>query len=226
MLVNSAKPIELGLGKQPAHQSVYEELRRQILFGDLAPGQPVTIQGIAEALDAGLTPVREAIRRLTSAGALTMMDNRRVTVPALTEQCIEELDFMRKKLEPALAGRAVIHITPDALLDLTSEDTALNSAIERGDISAYLTHNYKFHAKLYATAQAPIIAATVDRLWLRFGPSLRVVCGRYGTMNLPDKHADLLMALENKDRTAAEKALTEDVDQGMEQIRAALRYDT
>ena len=222
MLENSAKSRETGLGRQPAHQSVYEQLRQQILFGELAPGQPVTIQGIAEALGAGMTPVREAIRRLTSSGALTMMGNRRVTVPVLTENCVEELDFMRKKLEPALAGRAVAHLTSNALLALTGEDAELNSAIERGDISAYLTHNYRFHAKLYATAQAPIIAATVDRLWLRFGPSLRVVCGRYGTMNLPDKHADLLKALANKDRMAAEKALAEDVDQGMEQIRAAM----
>lgn len=223
MLLNSADTKEAGTKKQPAHQSVYEQLRQQILFGDLAPGQPVTIQGIAEALDAGMTPVREAIRRLTSSGALTMMGNRRVTVPELTEKCIEDLEFMRKKLEPELAGRAAIRVSPSVLHALTSEDTALNSAISRGDISAYLTHNYRFHAMLYATAQAPIIAATVDRLWLRFGPSLRVVCGRFGTMNLPDKHADLLRALADGDRQAAEKALAEDVDQGMEQIRAALR---
>ncbi len=222
MPVNSADTKATEAGKRPAHQSVYEELRRQILFGDLAPGQPVTIQGIAQTLGAGMTPVREAIRRLISAGALTMMGNRRVTVPMLTDHCIEELDFMRRNLEPELAGRAVAYITSDELIELADEDSLLNQAIARGDISAYLAHNYRFHTKLYATAQSPIIAATVDRLWLRFGPSLRVVCGRYGTMNLPDKHADLLRALGERNRKAAEKAMAEDVNQGMGQIRAAL----
>ena len=50
--------------KTPIHQHVYERLRKMILFGDLAPGQGVTIQGLTAALDAGMTPVREAIRRL------------------------------------------------------------------------------------------------------------------------------------------------------------------
>ena len=66
------------------------------------------------------------------------------------------------------------------------------------------------------------MAATVDRLWLRFGPSLRVVCGRFGTLNLPDKHMDLLAAFARKDASAAAKAMAEDVTQGMKQIRAAL----
>ena len=36
----------------PAHQHVYEQLREMILFGDLAPGQAVTIQGLTDRLDA------------------------------------------------------------------------------------------------------------------------------------------------------------------------------
>jgi DNA-binding GntR family transcriptional regulator len=223
MLKNQADTSGTPDTKRPAHQSVYQELRDQILFGDLAPGQPVTIQGIAEALGAGMTPVREAIRRLTSAGALNMMGNRRVIVPELTTEGIEELDYMRKHLEPELAARAIPHITHDVLNALKSEDSALNRAIDRGDIHAYLTHNYRFHACLYNTAQAPIMAATVDRLWLRFGPSLRVVCGRYGTMNLPDKHADLLDALMSGNVEAARRAMHEDVEQGMIQVRGALQ---
>jgi DNA-binding GntR family transcriptional regulator len=220
---NSAETKTRTAAKLPAHQSVYVRLRNRILFGDLAPGQAVTIQGIAEELDAGMTPVREAIRRLTSGGALNMMDNRRVTVPILTEKCIEELDFVRKAIEPELTGRAVGFVTKASLRSLKEIDSALNDAIERGDIKTYLTQNYKFHATVYGMADAPIMAATVDRLWLRFGPSLRVVCGRYGTMNLPDKHADLLDAFANGDRAAAEKAMAADVAQGMIQIRDALR---
>jgi DNA-binding GntR family transcriptional regulator len=209
--------------KQPAHQAVYENLRDQILFGEMAPGQAVTIQGLTEQLDAGMTPVREAIRRLTSDGALNMMGNRRVTVPELTEECLEELEFMRQSLEPELARRAVQHITDDDAEALKQLDDNLNTAIEMGDIGTYLKQNYRFHAALYALARAPIVAATVDRLWLQFGPSLRVVCGRYGTLNLPDKHADLLDALNLGDGEAAKNAMAGDIQQGMSQIRNALR---
>lgn len=222
MQEDSARDVAAARAKRPAHQSVYEQLRNQILFGELAPGQAVTIQGIADQLNAGITPVREAIRRLISDGALSMRGNRRVSVPELTKPCIDDLDFMRKCLEPRLTRLAVKRMTPDTLRVLHHEDAALNSAIAQGNIKAYLTHNYRFHATLYAVAQAPIMTATVDRLWLRFGPSLRVVCGRYGTLNLPDKHADLLQALAVGDPKAAEMAIFEDVDQGMIQIRDAL----
>lgn len=223
MLKNSSHDAGTRFVKQPAHQAVYEHLRDQILFGELAPGQAVTIQGLTEQLDAGMTPVREAIRRLTSDGALNMMGNRRVIVPELTEECLEELEFMRQSLEPQLARRAVKHITDTDVGALKQLDDNLNSAIEMGDIGAYLKQNYRFHAALYAMARAPIIAAVADRLWLQFGPSLRVVCGRYGTLNLPDKHADLLDALHLGDGEAAERAMAGDIQQGMNQIRHALR---
>ena len=195
-------------GKMPAHQMVYEKLRVMILFGDLAPGQAVTIQGLTTELGAGMTPVREAIRRLIAEGALTHQGNRRVSVALLTAVCVDELGFMRETLEPELTRRATTRMTDAGLDALRTSDADLNAAITRGDVGAYLTHNYRFHTQIYALAQAPIMAATVDRLWLRFGPSLRVVCGRFGTLNMPDKHMDLLSAFARKDASAAAKAMT------------------
>ena len=209
-------------GKTPAHQQVYEQLRDKILFGDLAPGQAITIQGLVEELNAGMTPVREALRRLIAQGALTHQGNRRVSVPELDAQGVEELGFMRETLEPELTRRAVLNMKDDDIQALTSCDDDLNLAISTGDVGGYLTHNYRFHKMIYDGANAPIMTATVDRLWLRFGPSLRVVCGRFGTSNLPDKHAELLDALTRRDAPAAAQAMAEDVAQGMRQVRAAL----
>ncbi|MGY9039478.1 GntR family transcriptional regulator [Sulfitobacter sp. M13] len=208
--------------KVPAHQHVYERVRKLILFGDFAPGQAVTIQGLAETLDAGMTPIREALRRLIAEGALVHQGNRRVSVPVLDLEGIQELEFMRKKLEPELAKRAAARMSETVLNDLIRVDDLLNSAINRGDIGDYLTQNYRFHTIINTCANAPILAATVDRLWLMFGPSLRVVCGRFGTSNLPDKHADLLAAFSEGDAERAGLAMTEDVLQGMLQIQASL----
>ncbi len=209
-------------GKQPAHQAVYEELRDAILFGDLAPGQPITIQGLTHLLGAGMTPVREAIRRLTAEGALTMQGNRRACVPVLDAAGLEQLEFMRFALEPELAMRATRNAGQTDFDHLQAIDNDLNTAIDAGDISGYLRHNHAFHAALYQIANAPIMAAATDALWLRFGPSLRVVCGRFGTLNLPDKHAELLTALARKDESGVCNAMQDDIAQGMRQIREAL----
>lgn len=207
--------------RAPAHAHVYTLLRARILFGEYRPGQAMTIQGLVADTGAGMTPVREAIRRLTSEGALRMQGNRRLDVPVLTLADIDELSFIRNCLEPELAARAAPRAGPQAVETLRRIDAAVNAAIVRGDVPDYLKMNYRFHQTLYGLAGAPVLMEAADRLWLRFGPSLRVVCGRFGTMNLPDNHADILGALQLGDVAAVRRATSADVLQGMQQIAEA-----
>jgi len=208
--------------REPAHQQVYRQLRDLILFGEMAPGQAVTIQGLVAQLGAGMTPVREAIRRLTAEGALEFQGNRRVSVPMLTVENISELIFARQAIEPQLTVRATERATAADIDELTEIDALLDEAIDSGDVRAYLEQNYRFHSKLYAIAESPILSDLSDSLWLRYGPSLRVVCGRLGTQNLPDQHKETLIAMRAGDTEAAARAIREDVIQGMEQMRHAL----
>jgi DNA-binding GntR family transcriptional regulator len=206
----------------PAHETIYRELRALVLFGDLVPGQAVTIQGLCDRLGAGMTPVREALRRLIAEGALEFQGNRRVSVPLLDAGNIGELIFARQWLDPYLAERATDRATSADLARLTATDDDLDAAILRGDMRCYLELNYRFHRALYETAAAPILRDVADGLWLRFGPSLRVVCGRVGTEGLPDRHKDLLAAMRAGDAKAAAQAIRADVVQGMEQVRQSL----
>ncbi len=211
-----------GRRRLPAHEVIYRQLRDQVLFGDLAPGQAVTIQGLIDSLGAGMTPVREAIRRLIAAGALEFQGNRRVCVPLLSAANISELIVARQWLDPHLALRATERVSLEQLDELTAMDSQLDEAIKRGNLRAYQELNYRFHKRLYDVADAPILADMADGLWLRFGPSLRVVCGRIGTQNLPDKHKDMLAAMHARDAERAARAIREDVIQGMEQVRRSL----
>lgn len=202
----------------PAHELVYQQLRAQILFGEIAPGQAVTIQGLTASLGAGTTPVREAIRRLISDGALIFQGNRRVSVPVLTHADVMELTYLRKTIEYQLTYLAAQRLDTATTDLLETIDDRLDAAIAGGDVAAYLRENYLFHTTLYASACAPITTELADRLWLRFGPSLRVVCGLFGTRNLPDRHKDVLDALRADDANAAARAIAQDVEQGMQQI--------
>jgi DNA-binding GntR family transcriptional regulator len=143
-------------------------------------------------------------------------------VPVLTPAAVEELTVARRALEPELARMAVGRMRPSRIATLRETDRRLDRAIARGDVRGYLEENHRFHADLNHVAAAPILTALVDGLWLRFGPSLRVVCGLLGTRNLPDMHKDLLTALDRGDSDAAAHAMEGDVLQGMRQIRAGL----
>ncbi|HBS49726.1 MAG TPA: GntR family transcriptional regulator [Rhodobacteraceae bacterium] len=217
-----AAPGMVRRGAVPAHEQVFQALRLQILYGDLAPGQSVTIQGLTETLGAGMTPVREAIRRLIAAGALTSQGNRRVSVPVLTESDISQLLFARKSIETELARRAARRVEAARVRTLEGIDTALDAAIAKGDVVGYLTENHRFHSTIYEQAGAPILTEIAERLWLRFGPSLRVVCGRMGTQSLADRHKDMLAAMARGDAELAALAMERDVEQGMDQMQAVL----
>lgn len=206
----------------PVHEQVYRQLRDMILFGELEPGQAVTIQGLVEQLGAGMTPVREALRRLTAEGALDALGNRRIVVPELTEAAVDELFTARDALEPLLAAHATRWASAADIAVLEQEDAALDAAIVKGDVGGYLRANHRFHQALNGLARMPIVEGMALGLWLRFGPSLRVVCGQVGTRNLPDRHKELITALQAHDEAAAREAMAQDVAQGMEMIRAGL----
>jgi DNA-binding GntR family transcriptional regulator len=208
--------------KPPEHELAYRRLRDMILSGELEPGQAVTIQGLITTLGAGMTPVREAIRRLTAEGGLEFQGNRRVSVPVLDLHQINQLAQARLALEPQIAAWAAERITPDEINRLVEIDTELNVAIARGDVRGYLRKNHAFHAALYASSGANITIPLIDTLWLRMGPSLRVIFGRFGTANLPDMHKSALGALRAGDADAVREAIHVDILQGFSLLRSSM----
>ncbi|MEO1579135.1 MAG: GntR family transcriptional regulator [Pseudomonadota bacterium] len=198
----------------PEHEAIYKQIHDMILFGRLRPGQPVTIMGLADTVGAGITPIREAMRRLTAEGALQALGNRRMCVPEPSAAQIEQVYFARFAVEPELARRAAAHAGPAAIKALEAIDDDIDAAIRHGSIEAYMEGNHRFHFALYDLARAPTLTKLAASLWLQIGPSLRVVGGRFGTSNLPDMHSETLSALRNQDGDAAASALRDDITQG------------
>ena len=210
--------------KIPTHELTYARLRDMILFGVLAPGQPVTIQGLTADLDAGMTPVREAIRRLAAEGALLPQGNRRVTVPKLSLADLEQVAFARLTIEPHLAERAAAAVTPELIARLETLDARVDAAIGAGRVQDYLQSNHAFHFALYEAAGAGVLLDMARSLWLRFGPSLRVVTLAAGASTLPDSHKEALAALAAGDAAAVGIAMQRDITQGIEHVRAGLLH--
>ncbi len=208
--------------KIPTHEIVYSRLRDMVLFGALQPGQPVTIQGLIKELDAGMTPVREAIRRLAAEGALHLKGNRRVTVPQLTPSLLDQIAFARLTIEPRLAELAAANLTPALIARLDRLDQGVNAAILAGQVSAYLECNHAFHFALYEASNAPVLVDMARSLWLRFGPSLRIVVAQGGNLGQPDRHAESLAAMAAGDAEALAQAFRNDIAQGTELVRMAL----
>lgn len=201
-----------------AHDRIYRALRQQVMHGELAPGQPLTLRGLARAHGVSMTPVREALRRLVAEGALSLSASGRVATPELSNDRIEELAAVRALLEPELAARAL----PRAHLALIERLTLINSAnaeaAVKHDAVAYIRTNLEFHRTLYLRAQAPAMLAMVETVWLQLGPTMRAVYGRLRRTEAPAHHRMILAALKAGDEPALRLAVRADVTQGLRHL--------
>lgn len=211
----SAKPAE---ATQSAHERVYRHLRAQVMYGDLAPGQALTLRGIAEVHGVSMTPAREAARRLSAEGALTMSSSGRISTPELSAERIEELAALRALIEVELASRAL----PRAHLALIERMQSINAvtaeAVGRGDAVAYIRSNLEFHRTLYLRAQAPAMLAMAETVWLQMGPTMRALYGRLRRTEPPQFHKLILAALRAGDEPGLRLAVRSDVTQGLRML--------
>src|ERR1700735_541244 len=91
----------------------YQQLRQAIMSGRFAPGQPLSLRGVAEAVGSSTMPVRAALTRLRAEGALIDGPGRALMVPPMTIELIEELRDVRIALEGCVAKRAASRVSRD-----------------------------------------------------------------------------------------------------------------
>lgn len=215
----------LSTDEPSVHDQVYESLAEALIQGRFAPGKSVSLRTLAHQLGVSAMPVREAVRRLIAQKALELQpSNKRLRVPSLSENRLQQLMTARQWVEPELAFRAVKNITPAALHQLKTDDAHLMSALERGDADAYMQANYAFHFHIYHLAEADLFFDMARSLWLQSGPFMRSVFGRLNAVQLPqDHHQELISAFARKDAEAVRRHMAEDIHEGMDMMLDALR---
>ena len=137
------------------HEYVRDVLRRAILGGDLPSGSRLVQADIARQLDVSTTPVREALRDLSSEGLISLEARRGGIVRALDVADLAEIRALRTVLEPMSLRRAVQRIDRAQLLALEDLHRRM---VEEQDLGTWLDLNRRFHRLHHKAAQSP-------RLW-------------------------------------------------------------
>jgi DNA-binding GntR family transcriptional regulator len=178
----------------------------------------LTLRGLAEKFGMSMTPAREALRRLSAEGALTMSASGRVSTPELSNDRIEELAALRALIEPELASRAL----PRAHMALIERMQTINAANQdaalRRDSIAYVRTNLEFHRALYLRAQAPAMLAVAETIWLQLGPTMRALYARLNRQDMPQHHRMIIAALKAGDEPGLRLAVRTDVTQGLRHL--------
>ena len=200
------------LNRDTLQDRVYRRICDLILDGEIAPGQLVTIQSLADAFGVSHMPVREALKRLTSANALTVVSGRSIGIPGLSRGTLDDLRNVRLEVETLASVWAARRITEAELLNLGDEFRRLENANAESDVKSYLRANHAFHFSIYRAAGSGCLLAIIENLWLQISPYFNLLhgSGNYAAANT--QHQVMVDALRVRDEKKMEKAIRADID--------------
>jgi DNA-binding GntR family transcriptional regulator len=187
---------------------VADYLRGAILSGEIAPGEWIRQEEIAERLGASRLPVREALRMLEAEGLTEHEPRKGARVPSLSQHEVDVIYQMRERLEPLALTESMPHLTADTMERLRR----LQELIEANDeVADFLALDREFHLLTYTGCQIDPLLSMVTRLWNSTQHYRRtyVSLGGPARMWVVDaEHRLILDALERGDTVDAERHLS------------------
>ncbi len=154
----------LGEPERSATDQAYDGIIELVLHHALRPGERTSLNLLAERLDIGRTPVKEAVTRLQAEGLLSVTGRSGTMVNIVDLKQAEDLFALRKVLEDFAAEEAVKKATDEqiAIVKRLAQEMRRYSFGEREGLQStanFLRSNTQFHGH--------IVAASGNELLLR-----------------------------------------------------------
>ncbi|MEE2058072.1 GntR family transcriptional regulator [Rhodococcus artemisiae] len=141
---------------------VLHEIRRSILDGSLAPGEPLVVQSLTEQLGVSHVPVREALRQLQAQGMIRLSRSRSAVVAPIDLDDLRSIYRLRLCMEPELAVQSAMKRSDDELDGLDELVTAL---CDHDDTESRWDLHREFHAQLISPAAGEWGMRFLNQLW-------------------------------------------------------------
>jgi DNA-binding GntR family transcriptional regulator len=192
---------------------IYRQIKELILDGGIAPGELVTIQGLADAFGVSAMPVREALQRLTAEKALTVVSGRSVGIPQLQAARLRDLCRVRIEIETLATVWAAGNLSATDIAQLEGLVAAMAQAVADGDPHQFVRANHEFHFTVYRASGSETLLSIIEGLWLQVSPYFHLLhgSGNYALAN--HEHEQLLVAVRRNDPQAAGRAIRADIEE-------------
>lgn len=138
--------------------SAYDVLRHEILHGDLLPGERLRAADLRERYSLGLTPIREALMRLSSEGMVTNEANRGARVREVTLPELHDLMQTRREIEELCLTKAIVRGDAEwegeilRTMHLLARAPLPDSTEDRATAAAWEVQHRQFHYALVSAA--------------------------------------------------------------------------
>ena len=200
-------------------ETVAAAVRAMIVDGRLAPGERINEVRLSEALGVSRTPLREALNRLASEGAVASTPAIGYSVRPLSLEEFGQLYDIRPLLDPeALRLAGLPSAARLAKLD------ALNRRFAAArDAETAITLDDEWHLELIAACPNQVLVEMIETIMLRTRRyEVALLRERPNRLRAGDDHDQILAALRSGDLPAACAALKINMQSGREPIVAWL----
>jgi DNA-binding GntR family transcriptional regulator len=156
------------ISSNPAPQSLHDEvaasLRERIFAGELSPGAFLDENALCESLKISRTPLREALKVLTSEGLVRHEPRRGCFVYKVTARDLDEIFPVIALLEGRCAYEAARNATDADLAALETLHARLKSHAKARRIGDYYATNYAIHEAIIGLANNRWLAQAIGDL--------------------------------------------------------------
>jgi DNA-binding GntR family transcriptional regulator len=142
----------------------YAELRRLILLGALPAGSRLPQYELAATLNMSITPIREAIRRLSSEGLIDLDTHKDARVASISAEEARQLFEVRLLLDPPAIKMAAAHRTDEDIAAIEAAARRLRPVTREEGEEALDAHR-EFHRALYRASHNDLLTRLLDDLW-------------------------------------------------------------
>ncbi len=156
--------VEVGNVFSSKSDVAYAEVRRLILTGALPAGSRLAQYDLAERLGMSITPLREAIRRLSGEGLVVLDAHRNARVATMGATEARQLYEVRLSLDPTAAELAATRRTKADIADMRAALRALLPVTRQEGEEALSAHR-AFHRSLYTASHNDLLVRMLDDLW-------------------------------------------------------------
>ena len=142
----------------------YTTIREAILHGELKPGERILLKDLEATYRISRTPIRQALRRLSERGYVTLQPHSSMRVRPLSPEELNELYALRKAIEPIAIAEGIKRADDSVMAFLESLLGEMHAATEREDRVSLIGLNSKFHRSMYEPSEMPHLLSMYDRL--------------------------------------------------------------
>lgn len=173
MPVSAAPSRAVSLSRKTRSEELRLQLADDIVNGSLAPGTPLDEVTIARRFGVSRTPVREAIRLLSSSGLVEVRPHRAALVAQPSDEQLVGMFETMAELEALCAGFAAERMTIGERRALEDIHERLRVLIQSGDPQRYHELNEIFHATIYSGSHNSYLMETTVMTRARVQPFRR-----------------------------------------------------